>query len=91
MLTLCTGKKPMVMGKPNPEVLFDLARRFNVRKEEILAVGDRLYTDILVGVNAGVDTLCVLSGECTKEDIEAYPHKPTYILPSIADLPSLLK
>ena len=53
-------------------------------------VGDRLYTDILSGINAKVDTLCVLSGESSLEDVNNYPHKPTFILPSIKDLPDLL-
>ncbi|MBR0033944.1 MAG: HAD hydrolase-like protein, partial [Bacilli bacterium] len=52
--------------------------------------GDRLYTDILVGVNAKVDTLCVLSGESSLEDVKKYEHQPTYILDSIKELPSLL-
>lgn len=86
----CTGKKATVMGKPNPEIIDYLAKEFNVTKDEILVVGDRLYTDILVGVNAGVDTLCVLSGESSLEDVNNYPHKPTYILNSIKELPDLL-
>ena len=89
-LRLCTGKTATVMGKPNPAIIDFFMKRFNVSKEEILVVGDRLYTDILVGVNAGVDTLCVLSGESSLEDVKAYPHKPTYILDSIKDLPDLL-
>ena len=88
---LCTGKRAKVLGKPNPEILDFIARRFNVTKDEMMVVGDRLYTDILVGVNAGVDSLCVLSGESSMDDIEKYPHKPTYILKSIKDLPGLLK
>ena len=87
----CTGKKAKVLGKPNPEIIEYLMKVFNVDKEEVMVVGDRLYTDILVGVNAGVDSLCVLSGECTQEDVDNYEHKPTYILKSIKDLPSLLK
>ena len=90
-IRLTTGKKATVMGKPNPEIVDYLAKQFNVQKEEILVVGDRLYTDILVGINAGVDTLCVLSGECTMDDINAYPHKPTFIRDSIKSLPDLLK
>ena len=58
---------------------------------EILVVGDRLYTDILVGVNAGVDSLCVLSGESSLEDVKKYEHQPTYLLGSIKELPSLLE
>lgn len=87
----CTGKKATVMGKPNPVVVDYLAKRFNVKKDEILVVGDRLYTDILVGVNAKVDTLCVLSGESSLEDVKKYEHQPTYLLGSIKELPSLLE
>ena len=85
-----TGKKATVMGKPNPEIIDYLAKEFGVSKDEVLVVGDRLYTDILVGVNAKVDTLCVLSGESSLEDVNNYPHKPTYILNSIKELPDLL-
>ena len=88
---LCTGKKAEVLGKPNGEIIEYLAKCFNVSKDEVLVVGDRLYTDILVGINAGVDSLCVLSGESSLEDVNNYPHKPTYILDSIKDLPGLLE
>ena len=87
----CTGKKATVMGKPNPEIIDYLAEQFGVNKNEVMVVGDRLYTDILVGVNAGVDSLCVLSGESSLEDVKAYEHQPTFILDSIKDLPGLLE
>ena len=87
----CTGKKATVMGKPNPEIIDYLAEQFGVNKNEVMVVGDRLYTDILVGVNAGVDSLCVLSGESSIEDVKAYEHQPTFILDSIKDLPGLLE
>ena len=90
-LRLCTGKKAIVMGQPNPEIIDYLASVFNVKKDEVLVVGDRLYTDILVGINAKVDTLCVLSGESSLEDVKRYEHQPTYILDSIKSLPDLLK
>lgn len=87
----CTNKKATVMGKPNPEIIYYLAKQFNVSLDEVLVVGDRLYTDILVAVNAKVDSLAVLSGESSLEDINNYPHKPTYILNSIKELPELLE
>ena len=90
-MRLCTGKTATVMGKPNPEIVYYLAKQFGVSLDEVLVVGDRLYTDILVGVNAGVDSLCVLSGECSMEDVKNYPHKPTFVLDSIKSLPDLLK
>lgn len=90
-IRLCTGKKATVMGKPNPEIIYYLAKQFNVSLDDVLVVGDRLYTDILVGINADVDSLCVLSGESSLEDVKRYDHKPTFILNSIKELPDLLK
>ena len=90
-MRLCTGKKARVMGKPDPEVIYTLAKRFNVDLDEVLVVGDRIYTDILVGVNAKVDTVMVLSGETTLKDLENYSYRPTYIIDSIKQLPDLLK
>ena len=90
-IRLCTGKSAEVLGKPNPEIIDYLANQFNVRKDEVLVVGDRLFTDILVGVNAKVDSLCVLSGESSLMDIENYEQKPTFILKSIKELPELLE
>ena len=89
-LRLATGKTATVLGKPSAVVVETLMERFGVSKEETFVVGDRLYTDILVGVNAGVDSICVLSGEASREDVAHYEFKPTYVLDSIADIPGLL-
>jgi len=89
-IRLCTGKTVQVLGKPAPNIINDMLERFNVKKEETIALGDRLYTDIEAANNAGVDSVAVLSGECTLEDIKAYKSKPKYILNSIKELPSLL-
>lgn len=90
-MRLCTGKTARVMGKPDPEVVYTLAKIFNVSLDEVAVVGDRIYTDILVGVNAKVDSVLVLSGEAKKEDLNNYNYRPTYILNSIKELPDLLK
>ena len=55
-------------------------------KEETVVIGDRLYTDIASGVNAGVDTICVLSGESTMSDIENSEIKPTYVRQDIKEI-----
>lgn len=89
-MRLCTGKTATVLGKPNPRMINDLMNKYGVSKEETLCVGDRLYTDIAVANNAGVDSLCVLSGECTLEDINKSEHKPTYIRESIESLIEML-
>ena len=89
-IKMTTGKTAEVMGKPNPEVINYFLDKYHLKKEDILVVGDRLYTDIKVGVNANVDTLCVLSGECDMNDINNYPDKPTYIKDSVVDLIKML-
>ena len=81
-----TGKKPVFIGKPEPTMVFELMKKFNFSKEETLVIGDRLYTDIASGVNAGVDTICVLSGEVTLKDIENSDIIPTFVLNSVKDI-----
>ena len=90
-IRLATNKKARVMGKPDPEVIYTLARMFNVDLKDVVVVGDRIYTDILVGVNAGIISVMVLSGETKMEDLEKYSYRPTYIINSIKELPELLK
>ena len=53
-------------------------------------VGDRLYTDILMGVQADIDTILVLSGETSRKDLEASDIVPTHVLDSVVDIPALL-
>lgn len=89
-IRLCTGKTCKVLGKPDPEIINQLIKKFNVLPSEVICIGDRLYTDIKVAVNAKIDSVCVLSGESTLKDINEYECKPTYILDSIKDLPNLL-
>ena len=90
-IRLCTGKEAEVMGKPNPKVIDYFLKKYNLKKEDILVVGDRLYTDILVGVNSKVDSLAVLSGETNMEEINTSDYKPTFIRDSIKDLIPMLK
>ena len=90
-IRLATNKKARVMGKPDPEVVYTLARMFNVSLDEVVVIGDRIYTDILVGVNANVTSVMVLSGETKMEDLKNYSYRPTYIINSIKELPDLLK
>lgn len=90
-MRLATNKTARVMGKPDPQVVYTLAKMFNVDLKDVLVVGDRIYTDILVGVNAKVDSVMVLSGETKMEDLKKYPYRPTYIINSIRELPDLLK
>ena len=81
-----TGKKPIFIGKPQPTMVFELMKKFGFSKQQTVVIGDRLYTDIASGVNAGVDTICVLSGEATLEDIQESEIKPAFVLESVKDL-----
>jgi len=73
-----TGKKPIFIGKPQPTMINTVMKKFGFDKEETVVIGDRLYTDIASGVNAGVDTVLVLCGESTLKDLEESPVKPTF-------------
>lgn len=83
MLYNATKKRPLFIGKPNP-LMIELARKtVGAKKSETIIIGDRLYTDILAGVNAKVETVCVLSGETTKADLENSEIKPTHVYADI--------
>lgn len=81
-----TGKKPVFIGKPEPTMINIVMRKFGVKKSDTVVIGDRLYTDIASGVNAGVDTVMVLSGEATLKDYEESQIKPTFVLNSVKEM-----
>ncbi|MCI9547709.1 MAG: HAD-IIA family hydrolase [Oscillospiraceae bacterium] len=86
MLYRATGRRPRVIGKPQPSMARLAMERAGVPPDKTVMVGDRLYTDIAAGANAGVDTAFVLSGEGTRADLEAGPVKPTWVFASLAAL-----
>ena len=86
MLEKATGKKPCFIGKPRPEMLLLAMEKHGFTKDESLMIGDRVYTDIASGYNAGIDTVLLLSGEGTVEDAESSDTKPTYIMKNIREL-----
>lgn len=86
MIKRATGKSPIFIGKPKPEMLLLAMEKYGYSKEDTLMIGDRVYTDIASGYNAGVDTVLVLSGEGTLEDAQTADTKPTYILDNIREL-----
>ena len=63
MISLAAGRKPQFLGKPHPEMVEHVLEKWNCRKEEALLIGDRIYTDIACGQQAGIDTCLVLTGE----------------------------
>jgi len=91
MLFRATGRRPRVIGKPQPAMALLAMEKWGCTREQTVMVGDRLYTDIASGVNAGIDTVFVLSGEGTMKDLEASDVKPTYVMDDIAALLAALK
>ena len=86
MIYNATKKRPIFIGKPKPTMIEYCIKKYNKNASDTVVVGDRLYTDILSAVNANVDSICVLSGEATLEDINSSEFKPTYLFNSIKDL-----
>ena len=86
MLTTATGREPTFIGKPQPEMARLAMERTGFSPEQTVLLGDRLYTDVACGVNAGIDTVFVLSGEGTMADIDTYQIHPTWVYPDIGTL-----
>lgn len=86
MLKNATGRVPKYIGKPQPDMLWLATEVAGCRKEDAVMIGDRIYTDIMSGVNAGIDTAFVLSGEGTLEELEKYNFRPTYIEKDIREI-----
>lgn len=84
MLTNATGRTPVFIGKPRPAMAELAMRRTGFGREETVLIGDRVYTDIACAVNAGIDSILVLSGEGTREDTEKFGVRPTWIYDDIA-------
>lgn len=90
MLWRATARRPVVIGKPEPLMPQLAMLEAGVSAQETLLVGDRVYTDIACGANAGVDTLLVLSGETKEEDLPTADPQPTFVLPDVAALLNIL-
>ena len=86
MLTTATGREPLFLGKPQPTMAELALRRTGFSPEQAVMIGDRLYTDVACGINAGIDSIFVLSGEGTEADIAQYGSHPTWIFSDIAAL-----
>ncbi len=86
MITNATGKKPYYIGKPEPFMINAVMDKYSCSKDETVIIGDRLYTDIASGSNAGITTICVLTGDTTMEDIGISDLKPDYVVKDIKEL-----
>ena len=86
MLNVTVEREPLYIGKPNPAIVSMCMEQVNADKREVLVVGDRLYTDIACGINAGVETALVYTGEAREEDLARTQYQPDYIYQDIREL-----
>lgn len=86
MLFNATKRRPYFIGKPRPDMAYFAMEKAGYENDETVIIGDRLYTDIACGVNAGITTIFVLSGEDTMEDVEKGETKPDFIYKNILEL-----
>lgn len=86
LIERATGKHPYYVGKPNPLMMRSALRSLGAHSENTVMIGDRMDTDVHSGIEAGLQTILVLSGISTKESAESYPYRPTRVADSVADL-----
>ncbi|GAA1644815.1 MULTISPECIES: HAD-IIA family hydrolase [Georgenia] len=86
LITKATGRSPYFVGKPNPVMIRAALNRIEAHSETTAMIGDRMDTDVLAGMEAGLRTFLVLTGSTTEADVEKYPFRPTEVRPSIAEL-----
>ncbi len=86
MIYNSTGRRPVVIGKPEPLMLQLAMEKLGVAPPQCCMVGDRIYTDIKSGLNAGAYTVLVMSGETTPEILEKSPDKPHCVMPDASGL-----
>ena len=91
MLYNVSGRRPIFIGKPEPLMPILAMDKTGYTKEQTAVIGDRIYTDIKSGINAGVTTVLVLSGETTREILDASPEKPDYVMESADEILKILK
>ena len=86
LITKATGREPYIVGKPNPMMFRSAMRRIGAHSESTGMIGDRMDTDVVAGIEAGLHTVLVLTGISDQAEIERYPFRPNEILNSVADL-----
>jgi len=86
LIEKATGRAPFFIGKPNPFMMRAALNHLGVHSENTIMIGDRMDTDIIAGVQAGLGTILVLSGLTSREQIRNYPYQPQRVVDSVADL-----
>lgn len=90
LITRATGVAPYFVGKPNPLMMRSALNQIEAHSETSVMIGDRMDTDIVSGLEAGLRTVLVLSGSTGEHEVERFPYRPTRIVESIADVVPLI-
>ena len=91
LISTATGRQPYFVGKPNPLMMRTALDRIEGHSATTAMVGDRMDTDVISGLEAGLQTFLVLTGSTGSHQVERFPYRPTHVVDSIADLVSLVK
>jgi NagD protein len=83
------GKRPYIVGKPNALMMMLARRRLGARSEETLMIGDRMDTDIVAGMEAGMRTCLVLTGVSNRESVADFPYRPTFMFNHVGEIDPL--
>jgi NagD protein len=83
LISTATSRQPYFVGKPNPLMMRTALNRIEAHSETTVMVGDRMDTDVISGLEAGLRTILVLSGSTQESEVTTYPYRPTLVLPSI--------
>ncbi len=86
LISRATGVEPYFVGKPNPLMMRSALNAIDAHSETTAMVGDRMDTDVVAGLEAGMHTVLVLTGSTSREEAERFPYRPSRIVDSIADL-----
>ena len=86
LIETASGVSPFFVGKPNPWMMRSALNYLDVHSENTVMIGDRMDTDIVAGVESGMETILVLSGVTRDEDVARYPYQPTRIVESVAEM-----
>ena len=90
LVTRATGATPYFVGKPNPMMFRSAMNRIEAHSESTAMVGDRMDTDVVAGIEAGLETVLVLSGSTTAEEVARYPYRPGRVVDGIGDVVALV-
>ena len=86
LITKATGVSPYFVGKPNPMMFRSAMNQIEAHSESTAMIGDRMDTDVIAGIEAGLETFLVLTGSTRKAEIERFPYRPKHVVDSIADI-----